>query len=283
MYWPKKYFSFESHIATHANIMAAFAEIDQDQEMIDQLRVWLLTQKQTTMWENSASTADAIYALLMRGSDWFEEGKEVTLRFGNTPISTEGGVAGTGFIQRRWNANEVTEDMRQLNVNNPTNHLVWGGLFRQYFVPIDEVKSDESGFTIKRELFVETVTDKGKVLVPAEKRTLKVGDKLTVKITFTNQQDMSFVFVKDLRAAGFEPKEQISRYEYNDRISYYQSNTDTDMEFFIEFLPKGTHQLEYSMFVTKEGYLNNGYALIQCQYAPEFSAYSDGMRLKVGE
>ena len=283
MYWPKKYFSFESHIATHANIMAAFAEIDQNQEMIDQLRVWLLTQKQTTMWENSASTADAIYALLMRGSDWFEEGKEVTLRFGNTPISTEGGVAGTGFIQRRWNANEVTQEMQQLTVNNPTSHLVWGGLFRQYFVPIDEVKSDKSGFTIKRELFVETVTDKGKKLVPVEKQALKVGDKLTVKITFTSQQDMSFVFVKDLRAAGFEPIEQISRYEYNDRMSYYQSNTDTDMEFFIEFLPKGTHQLEYSMFVTKEGYLNNGYALIQCQYAPEFSAYSDGMKVKVGE
>ncbi len=291
MYWPKKYFSFESHIATHANIMAAFAEIDQNQEMLDELRVWLLTQKQTNSWENSASTADAIYALLMRGSDWFEEGKEVTLRFGNTPISTEGGVAGTGFIQRRWNANEVTQEMRQLTVNNPTPHLVWGGLFRQYFVPIDEVKSDESGFTIKRELFVETVTDKGKVLVPVgskvpefvEGPTLKVGDKITVKITFTSQQDMSYVFVKDLRAAGFEPIEQISRYEYNDRMSYYQSNTDTDMEFFIEFLPKGTHQLEYSMFVTKEGHLNNGYALIQCQYAPEFSAYSDGMRIVVGE
>ena len=283
MYWPKKYFSFESHIATHANIMAAFAEIDQNQEMIDQLRVWLLTQKQTNSWENSASTADAIYALLMRGSNWFEEGKEVTLRFGNTPISTEGGVAGTGFIQRRWNANEVTQEMQQLTVNNPTPHLVWGGLFRQYFVPIDEVKSNEAGFTIKRELFVETVTEKGKKLVPVEKQSLKVGDKLTVKITFTSQQDMSFVFVKDLRAAGFEPIEQISRYEYNDRMSYYQSNTDTDMEFFIEFLPKGTHQLEYSMFVTKEGYLNNGYALIQCQYAPEFSAYSDGLRIKVGE
>ncbi|MCR5657815.1 MAG: hypothetical protein K6G25_00645 [Bacteroidales bacterium] len=291
MYWPKKYFSFESHIATHANIMAAFAEIDQNQEMLDELRVWLLTQKQTNKWENSASTADALYALLMRGSDWFDEGKEVTLHFGNTPINIEGGMAGTGFIQRRWNANEVTQDMRQLTVNNPTPHLVWGGLFRQYFVPIDEVKSDESGFTIKRELFVETVTDKGKVLVPVEPAlrqaqgpgSLKVGDKLTVKITFTSQQDMSFVFVKDLRAAGFEPIVQISHYEYNDRMSYYQSNTDTDMEFFIEFLPKGTHQLEYSMFVTKEGHLNNGYALIQCQYAPEFSAYSDGMRVKVGE
>ena len=281
MYWPKHYFSFISHVGTHANIMAAFAEIDQDQEMLDQLRVWLLTQKRTNMWENSSSTADAIYALLLRGSDWFEEGKNVTLSFGGTAISTEGGEAGTGFIQRRWNANEVTEDMRHLTVDNPTGHLVWGGLFRQYFVPIDEVKSDESGFKVKRELFVETVTDNGKLLVPVGKQTLKVGDKLTVKITIESSQDMSFVFVKDLRAAGFEPLEQISRYEYDDHIGYYQSNTDTDMEFFIDFLPKGTHQLEYSMFVTKEGNLSNGYALVQCQYAPEFTAYSDGMRVRV--
>ncbi len=287
MYWPKKYFAFESHIATHANIMAAFAEIDQDQEMLDQLRVWLLTQKQTNMWENSASTADAIYALLMRGSDWYEEGKNVTLHWGSvempgTEISTQGGVAGTGFIQRRWNANEVTTEMRQLTVNNPTPHLVWGGLFRQYFVPIDEVKSNDAGMSIKRELFVETVNEDGKKLVPVGNRILKVGDKITVKLTIKSQQDMSFVFVKDLRAAGFEPIEQVSRYEGNDGLWYYQSNTDTDMEFFIEHLPKGTHQLEYSMFVTKEGNLSNGYALIQCQYAPEFSSYSDGMRVKVG-
>ena len=281
MYWPKHYFSFTSHIATHANIMAAFAEIDGDQAMLDQLRVWLLTQKRTNMWENSASTADAIYALLLRGSDWFEEGKDVTLSFSGTPISTEGGEAGTGFIQRHWNANEVTDDMRHLTVDNPTPHLVWGGLFRQYFVPIDEVKADESGFKIHRELFVETVTEKGKLLVPVGKQTLKVGDKLTVKITIESSQDMSFVFVKDLRAAGFEPIEQISRYEHNDGIWYYQSNTDTDMEFFIDFLPKGTHQLEYSMFVTKQGNLSNGYALVQCQYAPEFTAYSNGLRLKV--
>ena len=192
-------------------------------------------------------------------------------------------MAGTGFIQRRWNANEVTTEMRQLTVNNPTPHLVWGGLFRQYFVPIDEVKSNDAGMSIKRELFVETVNEDGKRLVPVGNRTLKVGDKIIVKLTIESQQDMSFVFVKDLRAAGFEPIEQVSRYEGNDGLWYYQSNTNTDMEFFIEHLPKGTHQLEYSMFVTKEGNLSNGYALIQCQYAPEFSSYSDGMRVKVGE
>lgn len=281
MYWPKKYFSFESHIATHANIMAAFAEIENDTEMLDQLRVWLLTQKQTNQWENSASTAEAIYALLLRGTDWLNDDKEVSLKLGNQQIDMDGAVAGTGFIQRRWNANEVTEDMRYLTVDNPTKHLVWGGLFRQYFVPIDEVKSGESAFKISRELFVEKTDENGKKLVPIEKQALKVGDKLTVKITFESKQDMEYVFVKDLRAAGFEPIEQVSHYEYNDQMSYYQTNTDTDMEFFIEFLPKGTHQVEYSMFVTKEGNLSNGYALIQCLYAPEFSAYSNGMRVKV--
>lgn len=147
--------SFESHIATHANIMAAFAEIENDTEMLDQLRVWLLTQKQTNQWENSASTAGAVYALLLRGTDWLNDDKEVTLKLGNQQVDMDGAVAGTGFIQRRWNANEVTEDMRHLTVDNPTKHLVWGGLFRQYFVPIDEVKSDESAFKISRELFVE--------------------------------------------------------------------------------------------------------------------------------
>ena len=112
--------------------------------------------------------------------------------------------------------------------------------------------------------------------------SLKVGDKVTVRITVESLQDMSYVLVKDLRAAGFEPTEQISRYRYWDGIGFYQSSSDSDMRFFIEFLPKGTHQLEYSMFVTKAGLLNNGYALIQCQYAPEFSAYSNGMKVRVG-
>ena len=285
MYWPKRYYSMESQMTAHVHIMEAFAEIGPDQETMDQLRVWLLTQKRTNSWENSASTADALYALLMRGSDWLAEGREVTLKFGNTLVSTEGGEAGTGFIQRRWNAQEVTPEMRRLTVNNPTNHLVWGGLFRQYFVPVSEVHRSDSGYlqqlTIRRELFVERVTEKGKVLVPIGKQPLKVGDKVTVRLTFTNLENMSYVFVKDLRAAGFEPIEQVSCYKYNDRMSYYQSNTDSDMEFFIEELSQGTHQLEYSLHVTKEGCLNNGYALIQCLYAPEFSACSNGMKVKV--
>ena len=281
MYWAKKYFSFDSHVATHANIMAAFAEIEGDDATLDELRVWLLTQKQTNMWENSASTAEAVYALLMRGSDWLTDSKPVTLTLGGKNIKTDDAVAGTGFIQRNWTAAEITPDMHRLTVNNPTKHLVWGGVFRQYFVPIDKVKADNEVFDIRREIFVETDGNQGKVLTPIDKTQVKVGDKVTVRLTFEAQQDMSFVFVKDLRAAGFEPIEQVSRYRYGDGMGYYHSITDTFTGFYIDFLSKGTHRLEYSMYATKEGSLSNGYALIQCLYAPEFTSYSSGMRVNV--
>ncbi len=281
MYWAKKYFSFDSHVATHANIMAAFAEIENDNETLDQLRVWLLTQKQTNEWENSASTAEAVYALLMRGSDWLHDSKAVTLSFADQKIDTDDAVAGTGFIQRHWDAVEITPDMHSLTVNNPTAHLVWGGLFRQYFVPIDKVKADTNTFKIKRELFIENNTDKGVALTPIEKSQPKVGNKVVVRLTFEATQDMSFVFVKDLRAAGFEPVEQVSHYRYNDGMCYYYSITDTFTGFYIDFLRKGTHRLEYEMYITKEGSLSNGYALIQSLYAPEFTSYSSGMRINV--
>ena len=148
-------------------------------------------------------------------------------------------------------------------------------------MPIDKVKADTATFKIKRELFIENNTDKGVALTPIEKCQPKVGDKIVVRLTFEASQDMSFVFVKDLRAAGFEPLEQISSYRYNDGMSYYYSITDTFTGFYIDFLSKGIHHLEYEMYITKEGNLSNGYALIQCLYAPEFTSYSSGMRINV--
>ena len=126
------------------------------------------------------------------------------------------------------------------------------------------------------------INENGTCLVPIENEDVKVGDKIVVNLNVESSQDMEFVFLKDMRAACLEPVEQISRYKYQDGMLYYQSNSDTFMGFYFDKLPKGKHQLSYSMFVTKEGDFSNGYALIQCMYSPEFSAYSEGMRIKVG-
>ena len=154
-------------------------------------------------------------------------------------------------------------------------------MFRQYFVSLDEVRKHETPLKVDRNIYVERINEEGAYLVPIEDVDIKVGDKIVVNLNIESSQDMEFVFLKDMRAACLEPVEQMSRYRYQDGMLYYQSNSDTFMGFYLDRLPKGKHQVSYSMFVTKEGNFSNGYALIQCMYAPEFSSYSDGERIKV--
>ena len=229
-------------LMAEVRILDAFNEIDPKIEEIDAMRLWILTQKRTNMWENERASVESILALVNTGSDWTEDGN-VTLT--------------------------ASDDYSHLVIDNQSDHVAWGGLYRQYFVPIDKVQQHNDAMKINREIKMEKDGD------------LKVGDKVKIVITFENSQDMEFVYLKDLRGACFEPKEQLSQYHYDNGMWYYQSTSDVAMEFFIEYLPKGKHTLSYDVYVTKEGIFSAGYSFTQCQYAPEFGAYSNGMRIKV--
>ena len=261
--------SSSTDVSEQAMIMEVFREINPDKDILNAMMIGLLNNKRTNMWENAIMTVDATYAILE------------TMRQQNDEITSQQSV----FIQRYWSAEEL-KDFKDFTIENPNNNITWGGLFRQYFVSIDEVRRHESQLNIERALFVERIDENGKYLIPIEDfkdstSHIRIGDKVTVNITIEASQDMEFVFLKDLRAACFEPTQQMSRYNYSDGLSYYQSNSDTFMGFYFDRLPKGKHQVSYSMFVTKEGSFSNGYALIQCMYAPEFSAYSEGMRIEI--
>ncbi len=250
-------------VTTQTLVMEAFREISPNKQILNDMMISLLNNKRTNMWENPMMTVDAIYAILNV----------------NGQLSTVNSLQ-SEFVQRYWNAEEL-KDFKNLTLENKNDNIAWGGLFRQYFVSIDEVRKHESPLNVDRELFVERNDENGSYLVPIKETELKVGDKVVVNLTIEASQDMEFVFLKDLRAACLEPTEQMSRYNYSDGMLYYQSNSDTYMGFYFDRLPKGKHSVSYSMYVTKEGDFSNGYALIQCLYAPEFSGYSEGMRIRV--
>ena len=250
-------------VMTQTLVMEAFREISPNKQILNDMMISLLNNKRTNMWENPMMTVDAVYAILN------VNGQQSTVN----SLQSE-------FVQRYWNAEEL-KDFKNLTLENQNDNIAWGGLFRQYFVSIDEVRKHESPLNVERELFVERNDGNGSYLVPIKETELKVGDKVVVNLTIEASQDMEFVFLKDLRAACLEPTEQMSRYSYSDGMLYYQSNSDTYMGFYFDRLPKGKNRVSYSMYVTKEGDFSNGYALIQCLYAPEFSGYSEGMRIKV--
>lgn len=249
MYW--RYISVESE----SRILEAFNEIDPKTSETDNMRFWILTQKRTNMWENERATVEAIFAIMNRGTDWTSEKAEASMNIDNDNVTVV--------------------------VDNHSNHVVWGGVFRQYFVPIDKVQKHNDAMKIRRELFVERVVDNKVKYLPIAEENIKVGDKIKVEITFENSQDMEFVYLKDLRGACFEPTEQLSRYHWDNGMWYYQSTTDVSMEYFFENLSKGKHTVTHTVYVTKYGSFSAGYSQIQCQYAPEFGAYSNGSRISV--
>ncbi|MDW8334135.1 MAG: hypothetical protein RMM53_07960, partial [Bacteroidia bacterium] len=87
--------------------------------------------------------------------------------------------------------------------------------------------------------------------------------------------------LKDLRAAGFEPVNVLSQTRYQDGLYYYESTRDAATNFFIGFLPKGTYVFEYGLRAFHKGDFTVGPAFIQCMYAPEFNAHSEGGRVRV--
>ena len=259
-------------VKDESQILLAFNEIDPVTEEINAMRNWLLNQKRTMMWDNEIGTVEAIYALMNTGTTFIDDNDSILVTINDKTID----ISNKPFIQEYFEPETDTSWVRfKITVDNKSNHPVWFGSFYKLYRDIDVMHNSRSMQNYDENLYLRVNRE---LIIPDN---VKVGDKVTVEITFENSQDMEFVYLKDLRGACFEPTEQLSRYHWDDGLWYYQSTTDVSMEYFFEHLPKGKHTVSYEMYVTKDGSFSAGYAHIQCQYAPEFGAYSNGARISV--
>lgn len=277
---------YEAPIERQALLIEAFSEAGKDTATVDELRTWLLRNKQTNSWESTKATAEACYALLLRGTNWLAETPSVQIKLGRTTIapSTEDVQAGTGYFRREIEGLSVRPEMGNidLTVSNAKTSS-WGSVYWQYFEDLDKITSAATPLQLNKQLFVERNTDKGPVLTPVrEGDALKVGDKLKVRIELRVDRDMEYVHMKDMRASGFEPVNVLSGYKWQGGLGYYESTRDAATHFFFNFLGKGTYVFEYPLFVAQNGNFSNGITQVQCMYAPEFTAHSEGVRVQVG-
>ncbi len=300
MYWKEwdahSWWWYQAPIESQAMMIEAFSEIDKDNKIVDDLKTWLLKNKQTNNWKTTKATAEACYALLLQGTDWLNEEKNVTIKLGNTIINSqdEKQEAGTGYFKTKIEGDKVKPEMGNISVtvsttnqssNQPINQSSsWGGVYWQYFEDLDKITFAETPLKLNKKLFIEKNTDRGPVLSPVNNGTqLKVGDKIKVRIELRVDRDMEYVHMKDMRAACMEPTNVISQYKYQGGLGYYESTKDASTNFFFGWLAKGTYVFEYPMFVTHSGNFSNGITTIQSMYAPEFTAHSEGVRVDVSK
>lgn len=281
---------YEAPIERQALLIEAFQEVGKDNKTVDELRTWLLKNKQTNNWESTRATAEACYALLLKGSDWLTNDPSVQIKLGSTTLSSAGTEqeAGTGYFKKTIESNKVRASMGNISVSvssgNASSTAVpsWGAVYWQYFEDLDKISYSATPLKLQKKLFVETNSDRGPVLKPVnDGDALKVGDKIKVRIELRVDRDMEYVHMKDMRAAAMEPVNVLSTYKWQDGLGYYESTRDASTNFFFNDLRKGTYVFEYTLFVTHTGNFSNGITTIQCMYAPEFTAHSEGIRVNV--
>jgi len=297
MYWKTNtasWYWYQAPIETQALLIEAFTEVGtvvQDDAKnlkdIDNLKIWLLKNKQTNRWKTTKATTEAVYALLLQGTDWLEVTDFIGITIGNQKIDplqleTSKVEAGTGYFKTSWLGAEITPAMATVQLTKKSNGIAWGALYWQYFEDLDKITSAKTPLQLSKKLFLKKNTDKGEELSEITENThLKLGDLVKVRIELKVDRVMEFVHMKDMRAAGFEPINVLSRYKYQDGLGYYESTKDAATHFFFDRLPKGVYVFEYSLRVNNKGDFSNGISTIQSMYAPEFSSHSEGVRVKI--
>lgn len=291
MYWraeTRGWYWGQAPVETQALLIEAFDEVANDQKSVEEMKIWLLKQKQTQDWKTTKATTEAIYALLLRGTDLLASDKLAQIKVGNItadPMKADGAnkpEAGTGYFKTSWTAGEITPAMGNVTVTNPNPTVAWGALYWQYFEQLDKISQADSPLKINKKLFKEINTESGPVIQPiSENNVLNVGDKVVVRVELFTDRDMEYVHLKDMRAAGFEPVNVLSGYRWQGGLGYYESTRDAATNFFISYMPKGTYVFEYKLVVSQRGTFSNGITTAQCMYAPEFSSHSEGIKVKV--
>ncbi len=293
MYWKDNtagYFWHQAPVETQSLLIEVFTEISKDTKTVDDLKTWLLKQKQTQNWRTTKATAEACYALLLQGSDWLNNTPSVEIKLGDKIISsaTAGAEAGTGYFKQTIDGPFVKPAIGNISItvantqNQKSGLPAWGAVYWQYFEQLDKITPAATPLQLNKQLFIEKNTDRGPVLEPiAANAYLKTGDKIKVRIELRVDRDMEYVHMKDMRASCMEPVNVLSGYKWRGGLGYYESTKDASTNFFFGWLPKGTYVFEYPLFVTHTGNFSNGVTSIQCMYAPEFASHSEGVRVNV--
>jgi uncharacterized protein YfaS (alpha-2-macroglobulin family) len=285
MYWKEVrggYSWREAPTETQATLIEAFDEVKNDQKSVDEMKLWLLKQKQTHSWESTRATADACYALLLRGSDWLAPTQPLQVTVGGQAVKPEAAQAGTGYFKTSWPAAEIQPAQGKVTLTKPDAGVAWGALYWQYFEDIDKVTPATAALSLERELYRETRTASGPVLEKLSVNSpLKIGDALVVRLVLRTDRALEYVHLKDQRAAGLEPISQTSGYRYQNGLGYYESPRDAATNFFLSEVPRGTHVFEYRLRASQAGDFSGGLSQVQCLYAPEFGAHSAGVRVRV--
>ena len=239
-----------------------------DLQTIEEMQRWLLQEKRTQAWDTPINSVNAIYAFLggQEGqNDHLRlDAAQADIRVDGKPLETPKATAAIGYVKT-----PVQKQSKTLTISKSTEGTSWGAVYAQFTQATHNIADSGSGLVVKREY----LNAKGEPLTAS----LKVGDRVKVRITVTADRDYDFVQLQDKRAACLEPVRQLSGWHSGS----YCTPKDYTTNYYFDCLSKGTHTIDNEYYVDRAGRYETGTCTVQCAYAPEFRGTTHSQTLEV--
>ncbi len=271
---PKAAYSWCSYkIPTQVMAIEAMKMLNpDDRQTISDMQRWLLHEKRTTSWPSPIAAANAAYAFLTNADGKADmtllaTGNNTTLAIDGKALDMPQATAALGYQKTTLAA----VDAQTFTAQKTSDGTAWGALYAQYWQTATDAGDTAAGLAVHREM----LDADGKVI--ADKQTVKVGQKVTMRLTITADRDYDFVQVEDRRAACLDPVAARSGYV----AGYYIAPQDNATRYFFNRMAKGTHVIETCYYVDRAGLYNSGTCTAQCAYSPEYSGREGGKKLYV--
>ena len=278
---------YNDPIDTHAFMLRTMMEITPQDKRRHGLVQWLMLNKKLSHWKSTRATAESIYSLVhymkREGPLGKEErlsvdiGKMLKKDFVFKPHEYTGGkqqvvVKGT----------DITPDMSTINLENKSKSLMFASATWHFSTEKPPANAQGDFFKITRRFFKRSQVNKKWILQPlTEGAAIKVGDQLEVQLSLNSKHDAEYVHLRAPRGAGFEPMETDSGYRWEGNAGFYQEIRDSGTNYFFDWLNAGKYQFKYHLRATTSGKFRIAPAQVQSVYAPEFNAYSSGVKLSI--
>lgn len=264
----KAYYSwFDYKIPTEVAAIEAIRLLQpSDTKTVEEMQRWLLQEKRTQSWDTPINTVDAVYAFMNNNLESLDEqGRPAVLKVDGHELEASNATAGLGYVK----VVETGNSFKSFTAEKQSQGASWGAIYVQSLQPLTDIVDEQSGLKVKREVLLDNqkLTDK----------SLKVGDRIRIRITIEAERDYDFVQVSDKRAACLEPVGQLSGYHWG----YYCAPRDNATNYYFDRMAKGTHIVETEYYVDREGTFQTGTCTVQCAYSPEYTARAAAKTFKV--
>lgn len=309
-YWDGKQFHYnwqDDKVQTTAMALKALVNIDEKSELKDMVIRWLIMQRQGTSWRSTQETAIIIYSMV----DYLKTSQELDPDYSLSVFVNDKNILQKQMTKSDVFAKSETIKLEGKDLLSGTNNVrieksgkgkVYFTSTLNYYKPFDQVKAEEDGYRVEKEMFVlnkyeeyggDRITYKP---VPFT-GSIKSGEIMLVKVRVHSRDDNNNYFMlEDPLPSGVEyvkndwsyPIEGDKNYQGYDRYYWRWWYADKDVRddkvvFFATYFGKGVYEFSYLMRAEIPGGYSINPAKGSLMYYPEVYGNTEGTKLKILE